>query len=99
MKKLEAKVRKEQILEAAMRLARNDGYQNVLRHNVAYAAQCSTGLVNKYYGTMTQLKRAMVREAINSRDLVILSQAIVARDPNADKASPELRQEALESLR
>jgi AcrR family transcriptional regulator len=94
--KLQPTVRKDQILAAAMRLARVDGYTHIVRTNIAAAAGCSTGLVNRYYGTMGQLRRAIIREAARIGDLEIIAQAAVAKDPNLEKVDPSLINEALE---
>lgn len=94
--KLKPDIRKDQILKAAVDLSDQMGYESIRRDDVARVAGCSTGLVNRYYATMTQLKRAVIREAIRTERLNIIAQAIVARDPQAQKAPAELIERALE---
>lgn len=90
--------RKKQILDVAIGQAREVGYQNVTRENIAKAAGISTGLVSKYFATMTQLKRALMRAAINQNELKILAQGLASNDPNAVKAPDELKKQAINAL-
>jgi AcrR family transcriptional regulator len=90
--------RRTSILNAAMRMSRVYGYQKTTRKDVAGAAHCSEGLVSAYFGTMTQLRRAVVRAAIDQKDLAILAQAIAAHDKHAAKIPDGLRIAALVSL-
>lgn len=90
--------RKIQILNAAVALATTDGYANITRTDVAELAGVSTGLVNKYYSTIPQLKRAVMRAAIQREVLSIVAQGLTAKDPQALKAPDELKQRAVASI-
>jgi AcrR family transcriptional regulator len=90
--------RKASILDAALRMSRLHGYQNVTRADISGAAGCSEALVSSYFGTMPTLRRTVVRAAIKQRDLGIIAQALVAKDPHAQKVPVELRVEALATL-
>jgi AcrR family transcriptional regulator len=90
--------RRASILDAAMRMSRLYGYQKATRQDVAGAAKCSEALVSSYFGTMTQLRRAVVRASIDQRDLAILAQVIAAKDKHAAKIPADLRVAALVSL-
>lgn len=89
-------VRKSQIVAAALALAGVHGYGRVTRDQIAVAAGCSTGLVSTF-GTMTNLRRDIVRAAVQSQDLVVLGQALAARDPHAQAAPDELKRRALDA--
>jgi AcrR family transcriptional regulator len=95
MARLKPEDRKQEILEAAVRLARVDGYSNITRDNIATAAGVSMGLVNHHYGTINQLKRAVMRAAISREILSIIAEGIVLKDKVALKVSEELRKRAL----
>jgi AcrR family transcriptional regulator len=97
-KRLEPLVRLEQILDAALRMSRLYGYRDMTRKDVAGAAKCSEALVSSYFGTMVQLRRAVVRAAIDQKDLAIIGQALAAKDKHAQKAPLDLRVAALASL-
>jgi AcrR family transcriptional regulator len=86
------------ILDAALRMSRLHGYQNVTRADIAGAAKCSEALVSSYFGTMPQVRRAVMRHAIKLRDLQILAQGLAAKDSHAMKAPEDLRLAAVKSL-
>jgi AcrR family transcriptional regulator len=103
MKKLrtrssDPKQRKEEILEAALKLATKHGYKNLTRHAVADAAGCSIALVSHYFNTFAQLERAIMRAAVTQQVLPIVAQGIARQDGQALKAPFELRKAALQSL-
>lgn len=96
--RLDPKVRKEQILEAAVQRALVLGITGLRRDDVAIAACVADALVSKYFNTMTQLRRAVMRHAVHNKILPIVAQGIALRDPEALKASPELQAQALATL-
>lgn len=90
--------RKTQILAAAMVEAKQQGYQNVTREAIAQRATCAPGLVSFYFGTMPELKRAIMSEAIRTRELRIVAQGIADGHPKAKRAPDDLKLEALKHL-
>lgn len=90
--------RKKQILDASVKIAKTRGYNHITREDIASEAQCATGLINRYFQTMLQLRRAVMRAAVKQGVLEIVAQGIVAKDPQAMKASEELKNRALASL-
>jgi len=93
------KDRKADILAAALRMSVNYGYQRVTRADIAGAAKCSEALVSHYFSTMTQMRRAIMREAIKRQALIVLAQGLAMGDPQAQKAPAMLRALAAETLR
>lgn len=91
--------RKLHILACAMTEAKQRGYANVTREAIAQRAECAAGLVSFYFGTMKELKRAIMSEAIRSRDLRIIAQGVADGHPKAMRAPLELRQAAIDTLR
>lgn len=89
---------KQTILAAAVGLAEANSYHSFTRSQVAKRAGCAEGLVNYYYETMAQLRRAVMGEAIRTRSLKIIAQGIAVGDPRTKKIPEELRQAALASL-
>lgn len=87
--------RKQRILDAAMTEAKQHGYTNVTREAIAQRAECAPGLVSHYFGTMPQMKRAIMSEAIRTRELSIIAQGIVDGHPKAKRAPEELRRAAV----
>ncbi len=96
--KLAARERTAQILAAALKLAMRAGYTRITREAIAAAAGVSPGLVTHHMGTMEQLRRDVMREAIRAKCLPVIAQGVVARDRHALKAPRELQQKAFSAL-
>lgn len=98
-KRLQPTVRKDQILDAAITVAQvPGGWSTLTRAAVAKAADCAEALPSKYFTTMTQFRRAIMRAAIERGNLSIVAQGLAAGDNCALKAPPELKKAAVASL-
>lgn len=86
------------LMGAALVVAARDGYRQMRREAIALQAGCSTGLISNYFGTMPQLRRAVMRAAVTRGDRVVLAQGLAAGDPNADHAETRAKRDALEAL-
>lgn len=90
------KNRDELILAAAMELAAEDSYQWITREQVAALAGVASGTINSAFGTMVELKRAVIRRAIQTENLKIVAEALGAAHPIAlAECPPDLRARAL----
>lgn len=87
-----------QILQAAVDLAAMHGWQNFTRNEVAERAGVAQGAVHYHYGTMQQLRRAVMGEAVRTRHLRIIAQGLAAGDTRARKAPEDVRRQAVESM-
>jgi AcrR family transcriptional regulator len=91
--------RKYEILTAAINIAANQGgWSKLTREAIAKEAQCAEGLISKYFGTMTQMRRTIMRSAVMTDNLSIIAQGLAAGDTYAKKADPDLKARALETL-
>lgn len=90
--------RKAAILEAAIKAANQHGFAQLRLVHIATAAECSNALIVSHYGTMSQMRRAVMRAAIKRELLPIVAAGVVMRDPVAIKATPELQRKALDSV-
>lgn len=81
--------RPAEILTAALKLARQHGYMLLTRETIADAAKCSPATVSHVFGTMQQLRRAIVGEAIRMNDAAVLAQAAAIGDKRAIRAGKE----------
>jgi len=97
-KRQNPEARKDQILIAAVELAKEVGYNKMTRDAIAVKAGVSMGLVTHYFETMNQLRRDVVRYARNNDIPEIIAQGIANQDPHAKKAPPALKAKALELL-
>jgi len=97
--KLEARARIAQILAAALELAPSRGYASLTREDIAARAQVPPSLITYHFGTMPDLRRQIMREALRVECLPVIAQGLACRDRRALKAPEELRHRALESLK
>ena len=97
-KRQNPEARKDQILIAAVELAKEVGYNKMTRDAIAIKAGVSMGLVTHYFETMTQLRRDVVRYARNNDIPEIIAQGIANQDPHAKKAPPALKEKAIALL-
>ncbi len=97
--KLEARARITQILKAALEIAPKRGYSKLTRDEIAERAKVPPSLITYHFGTMLELRRQIMREAVRIKCLPVIAQGLACRDKHAVKASEELRTLALNSLR
>lgn len=91
--------RKQQILNAAIIVAAQpNGWAKLTREAVAREAGCADSLLSKYFGTMINFRRSIMREAIRLNDLSVIAQGLAAGDKCAQKVHPDLKFRALNSL-
>ncbi len=91
------KIKKIDLLEVAIKLAEAEGYSNVKRDEIARVAGVAMGTVNYHLGTMSKIKKSIVKHAIKTENLTIMAQAIIAKDPMSSKISDDLRSQAIQA--
>ena len=89
------KLRREQILNVAVSMAKRGGYHKITRDAIAENAGVSMGLVSRYFGTMTKLRRAIMRAAIVQEIPEIIAQGLANGDNHAKKAPEKLKAKAV----
>ena len=83
--------RTNQLLDTALQLAQESHYKQVRLTAIAERAGVTHPLVSKYLGTMTNIRRDIMRRAIERANLVVLAQGLDARERVALKAPEALR--------
>ena len=91
-------LRKAAILNSALITARAHGYDKMTRDQIAECAGVSVGLITRYFGTMINLKRTVMRTAIHFNVLEIIAQGLVAKDAQALKLPQDKKNEALKFI-
>lgn len=86
------------VLDAAIDCAMTDGYQWITREQVAAAAGVSPGSVSNAYGTMRDLKRAVLRAAVERGLPAIVLQGLVDNHPIALAAPDHVKDAARAQL-
>lgn len=89
-------VRTEQLLQAALELAQVRGWAKMTRECIAMAANVSPALVSARLGTMTELRRSVMRAAVKQRVACVVAEGLVAGDRHARAADVELKKAAAE---
>lgn len=87
-------LRRDHILNVAIEMAKVKGYHKITRDGVADSAGVSMGLVTRYFGTMNQLRKAVMRSAVKQGIPEIVAQGLANGDDHAKKASAELKAQA-----
>lgn len=82
------------ILDAAIEEALAEGYQWITREAVAARAGVSVGTINTAYGRMVELKRAVMRAAVERGLAPIVAQGLAEGSSIAQAASPEIKKQA-----
>lgn len=98
MKRLHPLDRKPLLVNAALAAAAEHGYRRMTRDDVAAQGGVSAGLVSRYFGTMAKLRRTVMREAVKRGVASIVAEGLAERDPQAHKATDELKAAALLTL-
>lgn len=97
-------VRHDQILDAALALAKRSGWKALTRDRVAEAALVGAGSVNTVFGTIEDLKSAVMREAVNRAiagdDMLVdlIAEGLCERHPAARAAPEDIKRKALERM-
>ena len=90
-------LRKEHILNTAVELAGEAGYDNLKQSAVAEKAGVSGALVGQYF-SMAGLKNAVMAQAMDLEVLEVVAQGIVNKHPRMKYISTELRKKAINYL-
>lgn len=91
-------LRKDHILDVALKLAETNGYSRMTVVQVAEAAGITHGTVLRYFGTVAQLRNDVMRKAVKTNNLKIIAQGLSAGDRQAQKADEAVKAEALNCL-
>lgn len=96
--KRDPRAHKSHILSAALALAPKIGYSKLTQTAIAEKAGVPSSLLPYYFGTMTQLRRDLMREAIRVECLPVIAQGLSCRDRHALRAPLELRHRSLQFI-
>jgi AcrR family transcriptional regulator len=92
------KIRRIHILNAAIEASVLLGYQGFTRESVAKLAKISSPLIAHYFPKMADLRRAVMKYAIDIKCFTVIAQGLVSRHPLALKISDDLREEVMQHL-
>jgi AcrR family transcriptional regulator len=84
--------RRAQIIAAGLALAEDVGYLSVTRDAVASKAGLGAGTVSYYYGSMDELRDAIVSEAVRLEKVEVVARALADKHPAVSRLKPALKQ-------
>jgi AcrR family transcriptional regulator len=90
--------RNRAVLVAAVALSQEIGYANITRDAVAERAGVAAGSVNNAYGTVADLRDAVMAHAVENELLGIIGSGVANGHPAARAVPAELQQRALAAL-
>ncbi len=93
-KRLTPEARGDMLLNVAIDLAAKHGLANVTRDQIAAKAKVAAGLVTLRLGTMKEMRRTIMRNAVTREILPIIAEGLATRDRFALEAPEDLRQRA-----
>lgn len=96
LRRMDPGLRAESLLPAAIEAAKRHGFLHVTRAQIADQAGCSAALVSRYFGTMPDLRRTIMRYAVKHEVVELVAQGLAAKHPHALRASEGLRQRVAE---
>jgi AcrR family transcriptional regulator len=86
-------VRKEHLLEAAIQLSKEIGYNRITRDAIAEIAGTSSTCIAKYWPRMAAIRNAVVEAAIERGILEIIAQGLALNHPRALCIDPNVKGE------
>lgn len=91
-------VRKQLILEAAIKLSVKQGYNTLTRDRIAEEAEISSPLVSNYFPTMRDMTNAVIRAAIDRQIMAILAQLIILKDRRIKSLSEDTKRKVTQYI-
>lgn len=97
-KRMKAPLRKLQIVDTAIELAKAGDYSRVTARQVADVLKITPASVMHHFATMPQLRRAIMRRAVETRCIEVVKQGLAQNDQRAKAADDELKALAVKAL-
>lgn len=90
--------RRKNIIEAALKVIAKKGLANTHRQHIATEAGTSAANITTVFGSMKELIAEVIREAIVSRNLKVIAQAISTHHPRVRCLNRTLKREAMNAF-
>ena len=96
--RLSKKLRESQLIQAALLAASKTNIDSVTKQQIADLAGVTHGLVREYLGNMGDVRRTIVREAINQEALPVIINALSTGRARMQVLPPQLRAKILKYM-
>lgn len=91
-------VRRAEVLEAALRLARRVGAQGLIRDRIAEEAGISSSLLHRYFGSMDLMREIIIQIAFQRADVDVLYKSLSIVDFKKLNTNPALAKQLCEFI-
>lgn len=91
-------LRKQQIFNAALQVAKETGYASMTRPLIAEHAGIVPSLITRYFGSVEALKNEIIKHAVEHSVLEIVAQGLAQKDPIALNAPKNVKLRAANCL-
>lgn len=97
--RIHPKIRKGILITAAVEVAVKKGYLNMTRQHIAKHANVSAALISNYLGSMVQIRKLVLQEAVKREIPQLIAQGLVNKNKFIIKNTPvTLKKQALNKL-
>lgn len=93
--KMSSEDRKLQILQHAMKLSEINGFTGFSSLDIAKSVGIGHPLIFHHFGNMANLRGDLMRLAVSTKNMLVIAQGLVARNPIALAAPESLKKQAL----
>jgi len=97
-KRVNPLLRRSHVLNKAIELAKEKGYNSITRKEIAEAAEITPALLSHYFDSIESLRATVLKIAIRRKVLEIVAQGLVNNDPEAIQAPRDLKYAAVAYL-
>lgn len=91
-------VRRAEVIEAALRLARRVGAQGLVRDRIAEEAGISSSLLHRYFGGMDLMRETIIQTAFQRCDVDVLYKSLSIDDFKKLNNNPALAKQLCEFI-
>lgn len=81
MRRISPDKRKQEILKAALSISVKYGYNRVTLGQIAERADTTRGNIYYHFGTIKNLRREILREAVRTKNTAVMAQGVLFKDP------------------
>lgn len=89
-------IRQQQLMEAAIHVAKTEGWSKLTRAKVAARAEVAASLINFYFGDKESFRTAVMQEAVERNLVSVVAEGLLYRNKAALDAPSPLRKRAQE---
>jgi AcrR family transcriptional regulator len=98
MKRKNPQVRYKEIINAGITLAEGMPLHEITREKVADQAGCAVSLINHYFGTVQDLKDAIIKKGVSTNNSKLIAAGFIANSKHVRNLSKGKRMAAINSF-